>query len=282
MRVRVGGVRLYFDAEGPKRVIRGHKLIDLPTAILVPGGPGQSHLHHKVTTPLPDEVAHVVHYDHRGTGQSDQSDIAHWNLDTWCADLAGLIDALEIEQPIVLGTSFGAIVALKFAQDYPDRLSKLILVSGVARFVRSEMLDVFERLGGEEARRVAEAFYANPSRETGAAFQRVCSPLYTRTPTNSERFEVMKSDPFNGELFMHWANGEARSLDLRPKLSDIRCPTLILAGEDDPAAPAAASREIAKGISDELVTLRVFENCGHNPLHDSREDALDAIRAFVG
>lgn len=272
---------LFFDTDGPQYVL-GETSVDLlPTAVLVPGGPGQSHLHHKVTPPLPEGLVHVVHYDHRGTGQSDESTPDKWNLDTWSSDLAGLCDALDIRHPVVLGTSFGAIVALRFAQMYPDRPSKLILVSGVARFVREEMLDVFDRLGGAEARRIADEFYRDPSRDTAAEFQRVCSPLYTRTPADEERIRPMLGEPLNMTLIMHWARGEARTLDLRADLAAVRCPTLILAGLDDPAAPSSASREIADGIAGNLVTLKVFEHCGHNPLHDARAQALEVVESFL-
>ena len=270
MRVQVGDVRLFFDVEGPD---------GLPTAILVAGGPGQSHRHHKVTPPFPDGTARIVHYDHRGTGRSDQSDREHWNLDTWADDLAGLCDALEIERPIVLGTSFGAIVALAFAEKYPDRLSKLILVSGLARFLRDEIRETFVRLGGTEAGRVAERANREGTIEAFTEYQRVCAPLYTRTPMRAEQVAAFDREPYNFELFVHWLRGEARTLDLRPGLASVRCPTLVLAGADDPIAPAAASREIAAGIAD--ATLRVYENCGHNPLHDARDAALADVAAFL-
>jgi proline iminopeptidase len=282
VRVQVNDVRLFFDADGRKFVLAGDGTRTLPTVVLVPGGPGQSHLHHKVTPPIPTGAAHVLHYDHRGTGQSDASDPDHWNLETWASDLAALCDALELDRPIILGTSFGAIVALKFAQEYPGRLSKLILVSGVARFVRSDMLAVFERLGGTRARQVADAFYTDPSRDTAADFQRVCSPLYTRTPVDSEGVKAISTERFNMKLFTHWANGEAQTMDLRPKLSSVGCPTLVLAGKDDPAAPTEASREIAAGITRDLVTFRIFANCGHNPLHDARHEALAVVGDFIG
>lgn len=281
MRVRVGDVSLFFDTDGPQFVIGENSADLLPTAVLVPGGPGQSHLHHKVTPPLPEGLVHAIHYDHRGTGQSDESTPEKWNLDRWASDLAGLCAALDIRRPIVLGTSFGAIVALRFAQMYPDRASKLILVSGVARFVRDEMLDVFERLGGAEARRIADEFYARPSGETAAEFQRMCSPLYTRTPLDDQAIRPMRGEPLNMKLIMHWARGEARTMDLRGDLAAVRCPTLILAGLDDPAAPASASREIADGIATNLVTFKVFEHCGHNPLHDARSQALEVIESFL-
>ena len=56
----------------------------------------------------------------------------HWNLAQWAADVRAFCDALEIEKPIVLGVSFGGMVAMKYAASYPDHPSRLILVSTVA------------------------------------------------------------------------------------------------------------------------------------------------------
>jgi proline iminopeptidase len=268
VRVQVGDVRLYFDVEGTDHA---------HPAVLVPGGPGQSHRHHKVTPPIPQ--GRVVHYDHRGTGRSDASDRDHWNLATWTADLAGLCSALEIERPVILGTSFGAIVALAFAQTYPEIPSKLILVSGLARFMPEEILATFERLGGLQARRVAERANAEASVDSLLEYERVCAPLYTHTPLSDEQMHAFDGEPYNVELFVHWLRGEAKTLDLRPGLPSVRCPTLVLAGADDPIAPAAASREIASGISD--AQLHVFDDCGHNPLHDARNEAMAVVDAFL-
>jgi len=49
----------------------------------------------------------------------------------------------------------------------------------------------------------------------------------------------------NGEMTMRLLAGELRTIDLTPRLGAIRCPTLILAGEDDPACPAEAAAEMA-------------------------------------
>ncbi|GCE18553.1 alpha/beta fold hydrolase [Dictyobacter kobayashii] len=73
----------------------------------------------------------VFAYDLRGRGLSDQPEHGY-SVPIHAADLSALIEALEMEQPIILGHSLGALVALYFAANYPTQLSKLILVDGGA------------------------------------------------------------------------------------------------------------------------------------------------------
>lgn len=73
----------------------------------------------------------VFAYDLRGRGESDQPEHGY-SVPIHANDLAMLIDALELEQPVILGHSLGALIALYFAAHFPDKLSKLILGDGGA------------------------------------------------------------------------------------------------------------------------------------------------------
>ena len=280
MRVSIGDVRLSFDCDGPEYVLQHGHAYRRPTAVLLPGGPGQSHLHHKRLCPLPSDLVRIVHLEHRGTGHSDQSDVDHWTLETWVSDVAAFCDALDIEHPIIAGTSFGAIVALAYAQAYPDHPSSLILISGVPRFDRDASLRVFERLGGRAARDVADRFMTDPNRRTGTDYLVICQPLYVRTQDPSHVLPL-REDSINVELLLHWSKGEARTLDLRSKLKDIRCPTLILAGSDDPIAPASLAAEIADGLPPQLAQLHVINDCGHGCFWDAPDESMRIVRGFV-
>ena len=79
---------------------------------------------------LADELApdhHVIAYDLRGRGDSDKPE-SGYSIPIHAADLAELIDALELDRPVVIGHSLGAMIALHFAAYYPDKLSKLVLI----------------------------------------------------------------------------------------------------------------------------------------------------------
>jgi pimeloyl-ACP methyl ester carboxylesterase len=69
----------------------------------------------------------VAAYDLRGRGDSDKP-ATGYSIPLHAEDLSELIDTLELDRPVILGHSLGAMIALYFAAHYPDKLSKLVLV----------------------------------------------------------------------------------------------------------------------------------------------------------
>src|SRR5215475_8558334 len=98
------------------------------------------------------ESAQVIYLDHRGNGRSDDGPQDGWNLAQWGDDVRAFCDVLGIVDPIVLGASFGGMVALSYATRHPGHPSKLILISTEARggSYRERRVELFERFGGPE------------------------------------------------------------------------------------------------------------------------------------
>jgi pimeloyl-ACP methyl ester carboxylesterase len=71
----------------------------------------------------------VVALDERGHGESDKPDTGY-DLATFVEDVAGVIQALRLERPTVVGQSWGGNVALQYAVTYPEAISHLVLVDG--------------------------------------------------------------------------------------------------------------------------------------------------------
>jgi pimeloyl-ACP methyl ester carboxylesterase len=71
----------------------------------------------------------VFAYDLRGRGDSDKPE-SGYSLSIHAADLMEIIDALELDRPIVMGHSLGAMIALYFAAHHSKDLSKLVLIDG--------------------------------------------------------------------------------------------------------------------------------------------------------
>jgi pimeloyl-ACP methyl ester carboxylesterase len=72
---------------------------------------------------------HVVAVDQRGHGLSEKPETGYGFADV-TADLRGLIDSLDMPQPILVGQSWGGNVVLHFAARYPGVASGLVLVDG--------------------------------------------------------------------------------------------------------------------------------------------------------
>lgn len=75
------------------------------------------------------ERHHVVALDQRGHGLSDRPTDGY-TFDKVVGDLLGLVDALNLERPVLVGHSWGGNVVLAFGAAHPDRLRGLVLVDG--------------------------------------------------------------------------------------------------------------------------------------------------------
>jgi proline iminopeptidase len=286
MRVVVNGVRLFFDVDGASLVPDRAVMRAKPTLLLLHGGPGLDHSIYKPLFSTLTDIAQIVFLDHRGNGRSDPGPTESWTLAQWADDVRAFCDALEIAHPIVYGASFGGTVALAYATRHPDHPAKLILVSteaaGDTHLERRVAL--FERFGGPEVgalarRRFLESQgHADPA--SVEAWLRLAFPLYTRTPRDPD---VAGRAVRRAEV-TYWftrPGGEGHTFDLLPDLSRVRCPTLLLGGEDDPMTPIECQADIAAALPTHLVRFERFPGCGHAVLPDAPARALAMIRDFV-
>ncbi len=278
MRVKIGDVRLFFDVEGAKLRPDGATMREVPTVVLLHGGPGFDHSNFKPDFSRLTEIVQVVYLDHRGNGRSDRGDRSKWNLPQWGDDLRSFCEGLEIERPIVMGTSFGGMVAMSYATRHPEHPGKLVLSSTAALSRQDRSLDMFERLGGAEAREAARRFFDNPGPETMADYQKKCLPLYNRTPSGPE--SLLRS-VMNLELMADFFKHESHTFNFLPELGRIKCPTLIAAGELDPITPVADAKDIAAAIAPGLARLEVFENAGHGAHRDQPDRFFKLLNEFI-
>src|SRR3982751_3470513 len=158
MHVAVNGVRLFFDVEGTKFVPDGPVMREKPTLLMLHGGPGSDHSIYRPAYSALADIAQIVYLDHRGNGRSEDGPREGWNLAQWGDDVRAFCDALGIVDPIVLGASFGGMVALAYATRHPTHPSRLILISTEA--AGDSHLDrrvaLFERFGGPDVGRLAQ------------------------------------------------------------------------------------------------------------------------------
>ena len=277
MRIGVGDIRLFFDADGAKLVPDGPWMRERATVLLLHPGPGFDHGVFKVQLgPWLAAGTQVVYLDQRGGGRSDLGRPEDLRLDRWADDVREFCDALGIERPVVLGLGFGAVVALRYGARHPAHPAGLVLTAPVARIVPERSIAVFERLGGEEASAVAERFYRDMDEQAFGDFLRVCFPLLTGYGETSD--VIVRAD-WRPEVLIGWMRGESRELDLRDELGAIRAPALVLAGEDDAWAPLESVREVAGGLHDGA-RFRSFPGARHSVVRDAPE-AGEELRRFL-
>ena len=279
MHVQVNGTRLFFDVVGPKLQPVGDRMVERPSLIVLHGGPGFDHAGLRPYFDRFADTHQVIYLDHRGNGRSDGAPET-WTLAQWGDDIAGFCQALGIEKPAVLGQSFGGMVAMSYAARHPEGPSKLILSSTAGRMELPQTYAVMERLGGAEARAIAEAFWTDPSPALADDYIKVCMPLYNPGPPRdgSDRKRAI----LRTEVMFHFIAIEQREMDLLTGLSAVRCPTLVLAGGLDPITPPSCARAILDALPQGLGELVLFEDAGHGAYRDHPERAEAVLRRFLG
>jgi pimeloyl-ACP methyl ester carboxylesterase len=286
MHVTVNGVRLFFDVEGSKFVPDGPVMQEKPTLLMLHGGPGSDHSIYRPAYSALSDIVQIIYLDHRGNGRSEDGPRESWNLAQWGDDVRAFCEALGIVNPIVLGASFGGMVALAYATRHPEHPAKLVLISTAASGAEylNRRIELFERFGGPEVGALARRHFLEIKGHTGQAsldaWRRLAMPHYFRSPRDPDmaRRAVGRSDVL---LWFTRPDGESHSFNLFPDLHLIRCPTLVLGGEDDPMHPIESQADIAAALPAHLAQFERFPDCRHAVVPDAPERAMAVMREFI-
>ena len=194
--------------------------------------------------------------DLRGLGLSDAPDLGY-SMATYADDLAALLDALHVDQAVVVGLSMGGYIALEFARRYRARLRGLVLMDTRAEADAPEV-----RKARETAMQVA--------RERGAAaiatqmVPTLFAPGAAQTmPQVVDRVRaMMEAAPVKGIVGALAAMRDRA--DNTPFLRELgEIPTLVVVGEQDQTTPPRVVRGVAEGIPGAM--LSVIPGAGHLP-----------------
>jgi 3-oxoadipate enol-lactonase len=179
-------------------------------------------------------------------------------------------DAAAGKDTTVLGNGYGGFVALQMAIRHPDIASKLILADCGA---------AFSDAGREAFRTMAAVSKAKGlAAITDVAMRRLFAPEFqTAHPDlmRDRREAFLKTDP----EVLQAACAALAELDLRPELSKVKIPVLVLVGEHDEATPPPMSHELAALLPN--ARLKVLAGCAHVPQLQAPQAFLDAIADFL-
>ena len=143
----------------------------LPPMLLLHGLASSAHIWNLVAPLLARYGYSVTALDQRGHGESEKPD-SGYDFATILADDAAAIAALEIKHPILVGHSWGAMVALQFAAQHVEQVNALVLVDGA-----TNQLSARPGWSREQAiKDLAPPRFAGTSRETFLSYYRN-SPL---------------------------------------------------------------------------------------------------------
>ncbi len=268
------------------REVRGVRIFERrvgsgPPSVILHGGPGA---HHDYLLPAFDTLAHrrqLIYYDQRGGGRSPVPRDTPVGWREQVADLEDLRSQWGLERLSLVGYSWGGLLSLLYATEFPDRVSRLALVSPAPAW--SEARQEFEH-------RFQERNLAPQLQRERAALRE--SGLRERNPGDyaQRTFELSVAayffDPARArELTPFRVTGRTQQevwsslddYDLRPRLSALRVPALVLHGEDDPI-PLSSSASLADLLGAEFNRL---SRCGHVPYIEAFEEFSRLINGFL-
>jgi 3-oxoadipate enol-lactonase len=180
----------------------------------------------------------LLAFDLRGQGRSALG-AGPIDMGVYAADALALFDALAIDEAVFCGVSMGGMVALQTALAEPAKVRALVLADTAAGFDAAARDAWSERIATVEREGVAPLSGTMMARWFTDGFRRERPDLVAGIAATFAR------TPAEGYLA---ACRAIRGFDVRERLPGIRCPTLVVCGEDDPSTPLALSKEIAAAV----------------------------------
>jgi class 3 adenylate cyclase len=215
----------------------------------------------------------LIVFDKRGTGMSDRvAGIA--DLETRMDDIRAVMDGAGSEAAAVCGVSEGGPMALLFAATYPERVRALVNYGSLPRFVRGPNFPWGEPKHEDLAQVEAEAENWGSEENARGFLESQGLDVTPETIRDRQRRERLLISP-GAWVQLGRMNAE---IDVRPILSTIRVPTLVLHRSEDPIPV-----EGARWTAEQIPGARFVELPGgpHMPYYGDWESVVNTIREFV-
>jgi pimeloyl-ACP methyl ester carboxylesterase len=170
------------------------------------------------------------------------------------------------------GHSMGGYIAFEIMRQAPQRVAKLALLNTQARPDTPEATArrrtmMARAKGGEYSAVLDELFpgFVHPSRREDASLRQLVHDM---------------GRDVGVEAFVRQQEAIISRPDSRPILAAIKCPTLVLSGDEDNTIPNALSVEMANNLHN--AKLVILPNCGHLPQPEQPQATADALVEWLG
>jgi len=255
--------------------------------LVLSGGPGEEV---RSMQGIADELGkkyRCIMLEQRGTGRSKLTryDPSTINLNAYIEDIEALRKQMQIEKLILVGNSWGMMLALAYGGTYPDAVRAIVTIGSGP--ITGEYLEVMgtnrnTRLWPSELE--VREFWSDPSRQSTdfdrAQFESTRAMarayFYDRKAAVQYAMEMSPSD-FNFHVVPAFLKAEG-NFDLRPKLKAITAPVLLLQGRQDLAGEANICEA---HLLIRNSTLTFINKCGHMPWIEQPEQTWKTVHEFL-
>ena len=253
--------------------------------LIINGGPGISSDGFSSLAEIFSENNQTIIYDQRGTGRSeiDEVDASSMTIDNMLLDIEKLRKHLGYEEWIVLGHSFGGMLAYAYAAEYPERVAGMIQShSGGLDLDIRDAYDVMSRLSDTE--RDSLTHYSvkirmgDDSPETSLKRATILASAYLYDKSLAPQVAGRLSSTNMRINSLIWNELESIGFNTSEEMRSFEKPVLILTGKDEVAPVYLAEKAHSILPNSELV---IMERCGHYGWLERPDVYLTKVNEFL-
>lgn len=268
------GLKLTYEMQG----------IGEEVVIVVHGGAGLPHEYFHPMLYNLSRYARLVFFDRRSDMLSTSTNQRMASVDELSDDVDALRKTLGLERVTLLAHSFGATIALNYALRHPANVKRLILVSAGASV--ENPYEGEKRIMNTLSKTEMAAY---KSSEGGTGGTKPCERVRSRySVLYPHYFHKLIPYEFDRGVYTVYFDAlskkealatDARSVDVKSQLQEIKVPTLVVAGKYDLVTPPDQASELAAALP--VSRLVVMEHSGHFPFFEENYMFTEWVRQFM-
>lgn len=262
--------------------------------LMLHGGPGSTHNSFE----LLDELAYIsdrpiIMYDQLGCGKSiiPNGHEELWNKDTWVNELINLREKLNLKSVHLLGHSWGGMLEIIYMCDHlPEGIKSITLSSTLAsaslwKEETHKLLNYLNKEDREVLIQDEEGFDVDKTK-LAEALDRYMEHFVFSKPNEFDPECLRRERPDSSESYIcAWGKSEfspcgtLKDYEYLDKLDKIKCPVLIMSGEQDESTPYQNLQMFDRIKSNKRYVL--FQYSRHRTYYEEKEKYISTLKNFL-
>ena len=270
------------------KTVGGGASLELPPLLVLHGGPGMGHEYLENLSLLASSKQKVIFYDQLGCGKSDcPDDPGRWKIPRFVREVDMVRGALNLDRVIILGQSWGGMLAIEYLLTKPQGVIGTILSNSLSSAIL--MGTEIMRLKNALPKPTLEVLLAHEAAGTtdSAEYKQATAVFYSQhifrvDPLPQEILDALESS--NQVYEVMWGKnefsitGNLKSWDRTSDLNQITLPVKIISGEFDESTPEV-NRVLSEGLENADWTL--MPGCSHLPNLENPQPYMALIQDFM-